>query len=126
MKPSHHTTPTGAETTILNVVCWAEELERLHARIAPRFARPAPRRRVLAYLQAILSDLPRKNGWQIAEHAREARPDGMQRLLASAVWDADLVRDDLREYVLEKIGDPHAILVIDETSLDVRYHQHSL
>ncbi len=47
----------------------------LHTRIAPRFARSEPRRRVLAYLQGILSDISRKNGWQLAEHAREARPD---------------------------------------------------
>ncbi len=105
---------------MLDVVRWAQEVARLHARIAPRFARPEPRRRALAYLQAILSDLPRKNSWQIAEHAREARPDGMQRLLASAVWDADLVRDDLRAYVLETIGAPDAILVIDETSFQKR------
>src|SRR5579859_533367 len=126
MKHASHTIPQGTKTTITDVVRWSQELERLHARMAPYFARPEPRQRALAYLHAILSDIPRKNGWQIAEHAREARPDGMQRLLASSVWDADLVRDDLREYVLEKIGDPHAILVIDETSLDVRYHQHSL
>jgi hypothetical protein len=56
----------------------------------------------LAYLQGIVSSTPRKNGWQLAEHAGEARPDGMQRLLASAVWDADLVRDDLRAYILEQ------------------------
>jgi SRSO17 transposase len=64
----------------------------------------------------LLSPIERKNGWQLAEHAREDRPDGMQRLLASAVWDADLVRDDLRAYILETIGGPGAILVIDETS----------
>ncbi len=54
----------------------------LHTRIAPRFARSKSRRRVLAYLQGILSDISRKNGWQLAEHAREARPDdevGRQR-----------------------------------------------
>ena len=120
MKPSYHTTRTGAETTVLDVVRWAQELERLHARIAPRFARPEPRRRALVYLQGLLSDIPRKNGWQLAEHAREARPDGMQRLLASAIWDADLVRDDLREYVLEQLGALQAILVIDETSFPKR------
>jgi len=117
MKPSYHTTRTGAETTALDVVRWAQELAQLHARIAPRFARPEPRQRSLTYLQAILSDTSRKNGWQIAEHAREARPDGMQRLLASAVWDAELVRDDLREYILEKIGTSQAILVIDAHEL---------
>jgi len=67
-----------------------------------------------------VSSVKRKNGWQLAEHAGEARPDGMQRLLNSAVWDADLVRDDLRAYVLERLGDPHAVLVIDETSVRKR------
>ncbi len=71
-----------------------QELERLHARIAHRFARPEPRRRALAYLKGIVSSVERKNGWQLAEQAGEARPDGMPRLLNSAVWDADLVRDE--------------------------------
>jgi SRSO17 transposase len=90
--------------------------ERLHARIAPRFARPEPRRRALAYLQGIVSDTSRKNSWQLAEQAGEARPDGMQRLLGSAVWDTDGVRDDLRSYTLEQRGQEPAIAVIDETS----------
>ena len=63
-----------------------------------------------------MSDTERKNGWQLAEHAREARPDGMQRLLSSAVWDTDGVRDDLRTYTLEYLGNQSAIVVIDETS----------
>jgi SRSO17 transposase len=71
-------------------------------------------------MQGIISSIQRKNGWQLAEHAGEARPDGMQRLLNSAVWDADLVRDDLRTYILEHLGDPQAILVIDETSFRKR------
>src|SRR6266516_1397160 len=70
--------------------------------------------------KADFREMARKNGWQLAEHAGEARPDGMQRLLSSAVWDADLVRDDLRSYVLEQLGDPQAILVIDETSFPKR------
>jgi SRSO17 transposase len=57
----------------------------------------------------------RKNGWRLAEHAGEGTPDGMQRLLATADWDPDLVRDDLRAYVLEHLGDPGAVLVVDET-----------
>ncbi len=116
MKYSQYTIPEGAQTTFVEVWRWGQELERLHARIAPRFARPEPRRRALAYLQGIVSSVERKNGWQLAEHAGEARPDGMQRLLGSASWDADLVRDDLRAYILEQLGDPQAILVIDETS----------
>lgn len=116
MKPYDHTISQPGKTTLTDVVRWSQELERLHARIAPRFARPEPRCRALAYLRGILSSAERKNSWQIAEHAREVRPDGMQRLLTRAVWDADLVRDDLGGYVLEHLGDPLAILAIDETS----------
>jgi SRSO17 transposase len=63
----------------------------------------------------LLADLPRKNCWTIAEHAGDASPDGMQHLLARAVWDEDGVRDDLRAYLVEHLGDPGAVLVIDET-----------
>jgi len=64
----------------------------------------------------ILSETARKNGWQLAEHAREGSPDGMQRLLSDAVWDTDGVRDELRADALEHLGQESAILVIDETS----------
>jgi SRSO17 transposase len=70
---------------------------------------------VLACLRGLLGPVARKNGWQLAEHAGEATPDGMQRLLATADWDPDLVRDDLRGYVVEQLGDPGAVLVVDET-----------
>jgi SRSO17 transposase len=115
MKQPQQITVTGTQTTFVDVWKWGLELERLHARISPRFVRPEPRCRALAYLKGIASAIERKNGWQLAEHAGEVRPDGMQRLLNSAIWDADLVRDDLRGYILERLGDPHAILVIDES-----------
>jgi SRSO17 transposase len=120
VKQPQHITPVGAKITFIEVWKWGQELQRLHARIAPRFARPEPRRRALAYLKGIVSAAERKNGWHLAEHAGEARPDGMQRLLNSAVWDADLVRDDLRAYILERLGDPCAVVVIDETSFRKR------
>lgn len=94
---------------------WATGLEALHARIAPRFARSEQRGRVLAYLKGLLSPTKRKNGWQLAEQAGEKNPDGIQRLLNNALWDADAVRDDLREYVVEHMGDENAVLVVDET-----------
>ena len=62
-----------------------------------------------------MGSLPRKNCWTIAEHAGDATPDGMQHLLARAQWDADGVRDDVRSYVIEHLGDPDAVLVADET-----------
>ena len=85
------------------------------ARVAPRFARVEPRRRVRAFMAGLLAGLPRTNCWTIAEHAGDASPDGMQHLLAGAVWDAQAVREDLRGYVVEHLGDPDAVLVIDET-----------
>ena len=94
---------------------WAAGLDALHVRIAGRFARAEPRRRALAYLRGLLGNVGRKNGWQLAEHAGEATPDGMQRLLSTADWDPDRVRDDLRAYVVEHLGDPGAVLVVDET-----------
>lgn len=94
---------------------WAAGLEEVHARIGPRFARSEPRERVLAYVRGLLAPVERKNSWTLAERAGEAVPDGMQRLLATADWDADEVRDDVRDYVVEHLGDPGGVLVVDET-----------
>lgn len=94
---------------------WEQELDRLHVQIAPRFRRAEPRRRARAYLQALLSSCKRKNGWQLAELLGETTPDGVPRLLNAADWDAEAVRDDLRTYGVDHLGDPHAVLVIDET-----------
>lgn len=120
MRPSQDTIQSDSRTTMAQVVQWVQALWDLHARIAPRFVRPEPRRRALAYLQGIMSEIERKNGWQLAEHAREATPYGMQRLLSQAIWDDALVREDLRDYVYEHLGAPDAILVIDETSFPKR------
>ena len=100
---------------VAEVEAWAAGLEEVHARIAPRFARSEPRERVLAYVRGLLAPVERKNSWTLAERAGEAVPDGMQRLLATADWDADEVRDDVRDYVVEHLGDPRGVLVVDET-----------
>jgi SRSO17 transposase len=94
---------------------WATEFERLCERIGPRFARPEVRRRVAGFLRGLLGGVDRKNGWQLAEHANEVTPDGMQRLLTSTRWDAEALRDDVRAYVVERLGDPGGVLVVDET-----------
>ena len=67
------------------------------------------RQRVLAYLKGLLSNCQRKNGWQLAELMGELTPDGVQRLLSSAKWDANSMRDDLHSYVVENLGDSSAI-----------------
>ncbi len=94
---------------------WEQELDKLHQQIAQRFRRAEPRRRVRGYVQALLSPCERKNGWQVAEVVGETTPDGVQRLLNAADWDAERVRDDLRSYVMEHLADQDAVLVIDET-----------
>jgi SRSO17 transposase len=103
------------EVHVAEVEAWAAGLAELHARIAPRFARSEPRERALAYVRGLLAPLEKKNSWTLAERAGEPIPDGMQRLLMSADWDADAVRDDLRDYVVEHLGEPSGVLVVDET-----------
>lgn len=94
---------------------WDSELEALHARIAPRFRRVEARMRVKRYLLGLLARVERKNGWQLAEALGETGPQGVQRLLNAAHWDEDAVRDDLRAYVVDQLGDPDGVLIIDET-----------
>ncbi|SCF15499.1 SRSO17 transposase [Micromonospora marina] len=94
-------------------------------RIAGRFARVEPRQRAGQLVLGLLSDLPRKNCWTIAERAGEANPHGMQHLLCRASWNADAVRDDVREYVVEHLHDQEAVLVVDETG-DVKKGTHTV
>ena len=89
--------------------------DQLMGRVAGRFTRVEPRRRATALVLGLLADLPRKNCWTLAEHAGDPSPDGMQHLLRRAKWDADLVRDDVRAYVVEHLADDQAVLVVDET-----------
>ena len=100
---------------VAEVARWADGIEGVHQCIAGRFRRPEPRRRALAYLRGLLSPVERKNGWQLAERAGDATPGGVQRLLYSYRWDADQVRDDLRDSVVERLGDANGVLVVDET-----------
>ncbi|MFL9653689.1 transposase [Streptomyces sp. PB17] len=94
-------------------------------RIAGRFARVEPRLRTRRLVLSLLSDLPRKNCWTIAEWAGETSPYGIQHLLCRAVWDADGVRDDVREYVVEHLHDDAAVLMVDETG-DVKKGTHTV
>jgi SRSO17 transposase len=98
-----------------SIVGWEEGLDSLHRRIARRFRRAEARVRARRYLRGLLAPLERKNGWQLAEHLGEPGPQGVQRLLNSAAWDADAVRDDLRAYVVEALGAPGGLLIVDET-----------
>jgi SRSO17 transposase len=103
------------ETHRTDVQGWRAGLDALHARIAGRFRRAEVRTRAQRYLVGLLDRVERKNGWQLAEHLGEAGPQGVQRLLNAAHWDAEAVRDDLRSYVGEHLGAPDGVLVVDET-----------
>src|SRR5436309_14264686 len=134
MKQPQHTTPGQAGPNLGAIGAWALSLRQVQQRLAPHFARPEVRQHALLYLQALLSDIPRKNGWQIAEQAKQARPYGMQRLLSRAVWDEDGVRDVLRALVCQSLHPPpllqacasheppFPVLVLDESGFPKRGH----
>ncbi|MEV7806709.1 IS701 family transposase [Microbispora sp. NPDC088329] len=90
-------------------------LDELFGRVAGRFGRVEPRRQARAYLVGLLAPVERKNGWQLAEAAGDARPHRMQRLLNDMRWEHREVRADLRDYVVEHLGGPDGVLVVDET-----------
>src|SRR6266487_4430570 len=102
----------GARVTVGD---WVEQFEVGFAYIAGRFGRVEPRRQVRAFLLGLLSDVDTRTCWQLAEQAGDRTPHRMQRLLGEAVWDADKVRDDVRDYVVDKLGDPGAVLILDDT-----------
>ncbi|WP_437109205.1 IS701 family transposase [Streptomyces sp. enrichment culture] len=85
------------------------------ARIAGRFRRVEPRATARAFVLGLLSGVERKNCWRLAEQAGHARPGPMQRLLRTARWDADALRDDVRDYLLEHLGADNGVLIVDET-----------
>jgi len=93
----------------------AQALAELVVRIGSHFGRAEVRKRVGRYLQGLLASVERKNGWQMAEELGEANAHGVQRLLEEADWDEEAVRDELRTYVIEQLGAPAGILVVDET-----------
>jgi len=99
----------------IDVDQWQRGFEELLERIGQRFARCEPWRNAGALVLGLLSDIDRKNCWTLAERSGHASPDRLQYLLSRAVWDADGVRDDLRGYVVDHLGDDDAVLVIDET-----------
>ena len=98
-----------------DLAAWIAGLDDLFALVAGRFFRVEPRLRARAYVRGLLAPLASKNGWTLAEAAGDSTPDGMQRLLNAAAWDADGVRDDVRAYVAAHLGAADGVLVVDET-----------
>jgi SRSO17 transposase len=104
---------------------WARGLDELAERIAPRFCRIEARQRARSYLGGLMAPLERKNGWHLAEAAGDASPDSVQDFLSRMRWDADAVRDDLRAYVVEHLGDVDAVMALDETGF-IKKGEHSV
>jgi SRSO17 transposase len=101
---------------VLAAVGAVRALDEVHARIAGYFHRREMRARVRRYLEGLLTPVERKNSWQLAEGLGEAGPQGVQRLFTDADWDAEAVRDELRSYVVEQLGDADSgVVVVDET-----------
>jgi SRSO17 transposase len=98
-----------------DLAAWVAGLDDLFALVAGRFPRVEPRLRARAYVRGLLAPLASKNGWTLAEAAGDTTPDGMQRLLNRAGWDAGGVRDDVRGYVVRHLGSADGVLVVDET-----------
>jgi SRSO17 transposase len=98
-----------------DLAVWAAGLDDLFALVAGRFFRVEPRRRARSYVRGLLAPLAAKNGWTLAEAAGDATPDGMQRLLNAAAWDAGGVRDGIRAYVAGHLGAADGVLIVDET-----------
>lgn len=99
----------------MDVRLWTGELEALHERFVHRFSRSKPRESALAYMRGLIAPLERKNGWTLAEQAGHAGPDRIHRLQNRIERDAEEVLDDMREYVVDNLGDPDAVLVVDGT-----------
>lgn len=108
---------TGTERASSRIIeQWSVYLQELHARIAHHFLRPEVKARAYRYLTGLLGNVKRKNGWQMAEAIGEATPRGVQHLLNDAHWEADEVREDLRDYVAFHLGEQESgVLIVDET-----------
>lgn len=104
-----------AESYSLEPAQWQRTIDLVTDSFAGRFTRVEPRRAAADFVTGLLADLQIKTSWQLAEQAGHGRPDAMQRLLYRAKWDADAVRDDLRQVIIDRFGDPDGVLVVDET-----------
>jgi len=97
------------------LVDWKASLEALKRRLGPAFGRAETRRSASAFIDGLLSSAERKTGWMLAEQAGFERPYRIQSLLGRSRWSADVLRDLVRDYVSEALGDPDGVLVVDET-----------
>ena len=97
------------------LVDWRAELGALKAQLAPVLGRAETRAAAGAFIDGLLGPAERKTGWMLAEQAGLERPHRIQSLLGRGRWSADALRDWVRDYVAEALGDEGGVLVVDET-----------
>ncbi len=95
------------------LVDWRAELEALKGHLAPALGRAETRRAGGAFIEGLLSPAERKTGWMLAEQAGLERPYRIQSLLGRSSWSADALRDRVRDYVAQALGDEAGVVVID-------------
>ena len=94
---------------------WSASLREVKRRMRPLFAQGRSAENAGLFLDGLLGDERRKTGWMRAEAAGDTGPWRQQELLGRDRWDADELRDLVRDYVIEHLGDADAVLVVDET-----------
>src|SRR5246500_3584527 len=94
---------------------WASSLREVKKRIRPLFGQERVARSAGLFLEGLLGDEQRKTGWMRAEAAGDPGPWRQQSVLGRNRWDADALRDLVRDYATEHLADENAVLVIDET-----------
>ena len=105
----------AGKPTSREVKRWLTELGEVSEQLRARFVRREMKVRCEVYLECLLAQVDRKNGWQLAEYAGDATPKNIQHFIGRAKWSADEVRDDVQDYVVKQIGDPDGVLIVDET-----------
>jgi SRSO17 transposase len=94
---------------------WQSDLQAEFVGIGRHFGRQAMRQRALDYVTGLLSPIERKTIWQLSEAMGKPTPYSLQHLLDRARWEADAVCDNVQAYVVAYLGEPEAVLVVDET-----------
>jgi SRSO17 transposase len=108
----------GYDISYDQIAGWDEDLRLLTERVAGSlFTRPEPRATFADLVRGLLADVPRKNSWQLAEHVGHGSAHRLEWLLGGAKWDADALRDRVRDYVVATLGAEDGVLIADDTQV---------
>jgi SRSO17 transposase len=117
MMPTYDPVAPDLDQDVAAVLGGAAYLADIERRLAPYFERAEPRQQAMASRRGLLSPAERKNSWQLAEVSGASTPYALQHLLRRALWDPEAVCAELRHYIVQHLGDPKAVLVLDDTGV---------